>query len=109
MTKSAENFSQEHGDHVLGLFAELRELFVGEQAPPFDSRDLEQRGGTAEVVEQPRQFFVALAEELVERQIPLVGAPVRFAVLAFALGQHALAVPFDGYWMQLPKNLPEAG
>ncbi len=53
--------SEEYRDQVLRLLAEARELIIGQQAMPFDGRQLLQRCGTSQVVQaQPR----AIAEKV---------------------------------------------
>src|SRR5262245_11071124 len=103
---SGRQLFQQRRNQALRLLAESRELLLGQQSAHFQGRDLPQRSGTAQVVEQKRHFFVALVEEAIDNDIPLVGAKARVPVKPFAILQHTLAEPFKRDRMQLPKNLP---
>src|SRR5262249_28217673 len=103
---SGRQLSQQRCNPALRLLAESRELLLGQQSAPFQGRDLPQRSGTAQVVEQKRHFFVALVEEAIDGDIPLVGAMARVSMKPFAIVQHALAKPFKRDRAHLPKNLP---
>src|SRR5262245_37994967 len=103
---SGRQLSQKRRDQALRLLAEARELLLGQQSATFQRRDPPQRSGTAQVVEQTSHFFLALVEEAIDNDIPLVGAKARVPVKPFAILQHTLAEPFKRDRMQLPKNLP---
>src|SRR5262245_48567984 len=66
---SDRQLTQQRCNPALRLLAEARELFLGQQSAPFQGRDLPQRSGTAQVVEQTRHFFVALVEEAMDGDI----------------------------------------
>src|SRR5215813_10086728 len=103
---SGRRLSKQRRNQALRLLAESRELLLGQQSAPFQGRDLPQRSGTAQVVEQKRHFFVALVEEAIDGDIPLVGAMARVSMKPFAIVQHALAKPFKRDRAHLLKNLP---
>src|SRR5215813_1222089 len=103
---SGRRLSKQRRNQALRLLAEARELLVSQQSAPFQGRDLPQRSGTAQVVEQTRHFFDALVEEAIDGDIPLVGAMASIPMKPFAIVQHTLAEPFKRDRMQLPKNLP---
>src|SRR5215510_4284605 len=103
---SGRRLSQQRRNPALRLLAEALELLLGQKSAPFQGRDLPQRSGTAQVVEQTRHFFDALVEEAIDGDIPLVGAMASIPMKPFAIVQHTLAEPFKRDRMQLPKNLP---
>src|SRR5215510_16514497 len=103
---SGRRLSQQRRNPALRLLAEARELLLGQQSAPFQARDLQQRSGTAQVVEQKRHFFVALVEEAIAGDIPLVGAKARIPMKPFAIVPHTLAEPFKRDRAHLPKYLP---
>src|SRR5262245_40233776 len=88
---SGRQLSQKRRDQALRLLAEARELLLGQQSATFQRRDPPQRSGTAQVVEQTSHFFLALVEEAIDNDIPLVGAKARVPVKPFAILQPALA------------------
>src|SRR5262245_12101028 len=105
-TASGRQLSQQRCNPALRLLAKAREFLLGQQSAPFQGLDLQQRSGTAQVVEQKRHFFIALVEEAIDGDIPLVGAMARVPMKPFAIVQHALAEPFKRDRAHLLKNLP---